>query len=700
MTNAAQTAGVLLISDSTAVRERMRTALSMSNIGRFEVEYVRTLTDALERLRTTGIDAILLEMFLPDSQGIETLERLFAAEPFVPILIVGDNLNEELALQAVARGAQDYLLIEYLDCYTAPRAIRTAIERNIIADRLFIERERAQVTLDSIGDAVLSTNVSGDITYLNMVAETMTGWQRNEATGRPLAEVFRIIDGATRETAADPLHMAILQNRIVGLTENCILVRRDGTEFAIEDSAAPIHDRARRLVGAVIVFHDVSKTWAMSAELKYAAHHDALTGLPNRLLLLDRINQAIILAHRNKTLLGVLFMDLDHFKNINDSLGHAIGDRLLRSISGRLVANIRHSDTVSRQGGDEFIILLSGIAHPEDAGVSAAKLLHAVSAPVAIDLNYLSINCSIGISIYPADGTDADTLIQNADTAMYHAKESGRNAFHFFEAEMTAKAVERQLIESSLSHAIEREEFVLYYQPIVHMKTGKIAGMEALIRWQHPDRGLVFPDKFIEFAEDSGLIVKIGRWVLGEACRQAIEWQQLSLPDLIVSVNVSAVEFMDKGFVRGVRECLSASGLAARYLKLELTEGVLMKDVAKTAGILQELNAIGIELGVDDFGTGYSSLSYLRKFPIVVLKIDRSFVQQITETGGNTSIVSAIIGLGQSLGHLVIAEGVETEAQRLYLQSRDCAMGQGYLFGRPEPADVTKRLLATAFAHQ
>lgn len=700
MTNAAQTAGVLLISDSTAVRERVRTALSMSNIGRFELEYARTLADALERLRTTGIDTILLEMFLPDSQGIETLEKLFAAEPFVPILIVGDGLNEVLALQAVARGAQDYLRIEYLDCYTAPRAIRTAIERKMIADALFIERERAEVTLDSIGDAVLSTNVSGDITYLNMVAETMTGWRRDEATGRPLAEVFCIIDGVTRETARDPLQMAIEENRIVGLTENCILIRRDGTEFAIEDSAAPIHDRAGCLVGAVIVFHDVSKARAMSAELEYAAHHDALTDLPNRLLLMDRINQAIILAHRNKTLLGVLFMDLDHFKNINDSLGHAIGDRLLRSISGRLVANIRHSDTVSRQGGDEFIVLLSGIARPEDAGISAAKLLHAVSAPVSIDLNYLCINCSIGISIYPADGTDAETLIQNADTAMYHAKESGRNAFHFFEAEMTAKAVERQLIESSLNQAIEREEFVLYYQPIVHMKTGKIAGMEALIRWQHPDRGLVFPDKFMQFAEDSGLIVKIGRWVLGEACRQAIEWQRLSLPDLIVSVNVSAVEFMDKDFVRGIRECLSVSGLAARYLKLELTEGVLMKDVAKTAGILQELNAIGIELGVDDFGTGYSSLSYLRKFPIAVLKIDRSFVQQITETGGNTSIVSAIIGLGQGLGHLVIAEGVETEAQRLYLQSRDCAMGQGYLFGRPEPADVTKRLLATAFAHQ
>ncbi len=700
MSKASQTSKVLLISDSLAVLEQMDKALSAPDIGRFEVESVRTLTDALERLTTTDIDAILLDMSLPDNLGFKSLERLLAAEPNVPILIVGDNLSQDLALQAVAKGAQDHLKTEDLHCDRVPRAIRTAIERKAAADAQFIARERALITLDSIGDAVLSTNFSGDITYLNAVAETITGWQCDEATGRPLAEVFRIIDGITRETARDPMQMAIQQDRTVGLTENCILIRRDGKEFAIEDSAAPIHDRAGRLAGAVIVFHDVTKTRAMSIELKYAAQHDALTDLPNRLLLLDRIGQAIILARRNKALLAVLFMDLDHFKNINDSLGHAIGDRLLRSISERLVASVRHSDTVSRQGGDEFVILLSSIAHSEDAGISAAKLLQAVCAPVLIDLNYLCINCSIGISIYPTDGATADKLIENADTAMYHAKEGGRNAFHFFEPKMTAKAVERQVIESGLNRAIERGEFALFYQPIVHLKTGQIAGMEALIRWQHPDWGVVFPDQFIEFAEDSGLIVKIGRWVLGEACRQTIEWQQMSLPDLMVSVNVSAVEFMDPGFVQGVRKCLSASGLAARSLKLELTEGVLMKDVEKTAGILHELNAIGIELGVDDFGTGYSSLSYLHKFPIAVLKIDRSFVHQITETGGNTAIVSAIIGLGQSLGHLVIAEGIETAAQSLYLQSRGCAMGQGYLFGRPEPADVTKRLLASAFSVQ
>jgi diguanylate cyclase (GGDEF)-like protein/PAS domain S-box-containing protein len=691
---------VLLISDNPTVRKDLNAALSVSSIGRFEVKYARTLADALESLNITPIAAILLDMFLPDSQGIETFERLFAAVPDVPILIAGDIAHEDDALQTIDRGAQDYLLLEDLNCYAASRAVRTAIKRNAIANSHFIERERAQITLNSIGDAVLSTDVAGNITYLNLVAETMTGWSRDEANGQPLVEVFHIIDGLSRAIARNPMLMAIQQDKTVGLTENCMLIRRDGTEFAIEDSAAPIHDRRGHIVGAVIVFHDVSKARALSSQLKYAAHHDVLTDLPNRLLLMDRITQAIVSARRNRTALAVIFMDLDHFKNINDSLGHAVGDKILRSVSARLVANVRGSDTVSRQGGDEFIILLSEIAHPEDAAISAAKLLGAVSAPITIDSNYLCTNCSIGISIYPSDGTDAETLIQNADTAMYHAKETGRNAFHFFESGMTARAVERQLIESCLSRAIERNEFVLYYQPIVDLKTEQIAGMEALIRWQHPERGLVFPDEFIRFAEDSGLIVKIGKWVLGEACRQAVEWRRMDLPDLIVAVNVSAVEFMENGFVQGVRECLAESGLESRFLKLELTEGVLMKDVAKTDGILHELNAMGIELGVDDFGTGYSSLSYLRKFPIAVVKIDRSFVQQITEDGGNTSIVSAIIGLGQSLGHIVIAEGIETEAQKEYLQSRDCAMGQGYLFGRPQPADATKLLLEAAFACQ
>jgi len=683
---------ILLIENDPAAADRIRAALTAAGSGSFDVDWVRQLSQGLARLSKGGIDAVLLELSLPDSQGIETFDKLFSAAPDVPILVLG-NGNEALAKEAVGRGAQDYLLAGHIDSYSLPRALRNAIERKAVEDALYVEKERAVVTLNSIGDAVLCTDISGNITYLNLVAETMTGWQREAATGKPLAEVFRIVDGATRETSRNPMEMAVEQNRTVGLTVNCVLIRRDGFESAIEDSAAPIHDRAGRITGAVIVFHDVSAARAMSVQMTHSAQHDLLTSLPNRLLLNDRITQAIALARRQNKPTAVIFLDLDRFKYINDSLGHAIGDELLQSVSKRLLANVRASDTVSRQGGDEFVILLSEITHLGDAATSARKILLSLNAPHSIRGQDLRIDGSIGISVYPEDGQDAETLIKNADTAMYHAKESGRNNFQFFKAEMNLKAVERQSLESSLRCALEREEFLLHYQPKVNLDTGEITGVEALIRWQQPDRGLLQPAQFVPIAEDCGLIVQIGRWVLREACRQARAWQKAGLPLLPIAVNVSAVEFRDEGFVGGVRAILSETGLEARYLELELTEGVLMEHAESTAAVLQELKTMGVHLAVDDFGTGYSSLSYLQQFPIDVLKIDQSFVHRITGDPDDSQIVSAIISMGKSLKHLVVAEGIETQEQSAFLQAQHCAEGQGYLFSRPLAAAQFARLL-------
>ena len=686
---------ILLIENDLAAADAIRAALAAADGGSFEVEWVRQLSEGLERLSKKGIAAVLLALSLPDSHGIETFDNLFIAAPDVPILILGGNVNESLAKKAVARGAQDYLLPDHLD-YSLPRALRNAIERKAVEDALFVEKDRALVTLNSIGDAVLCTDISGKITYLNLVAETMTGWHREEATGKPLAEVFRIIDGATRKAARDPLEMAVEQNRTVGLTVNCVLLRRDGFESAIEDSAAPIHDRAGRVIGAVIVFHDVSAARAMSLQMTHSAQHDVVTNLPNRLLLNDRISQSIALARRQNRPVAVIFLDLDHFKYVNDSLGHAIGDNLLRCVSKRLLASVRGSDTVSRLGGDEFVILLSEIAYPEDAAASAKKLLLSLCAPCFIGGQDLHIGGSIGISVYPEDGEDAETLIQNADTAMYHAKEKGRNNFQFFKAEMNLKAVERQSLEGNLRRALERKEFLLHYQPKVKLTTGEITGVEALIRWQQPDRGLVPPSQFVPIAEDCGLILQIGRWVMREACRQARAWQDAGLPRLPIAVNVSAVEFRDKGFVERVRTILSETGLPARYLELELTEGVLMEDAESSAALLQELKTMGVNLAVDDFGTGYSSLSYLRQFPIDVLKIDQSFVNQITSGLDDSPIVRAIISMGKSLKLLVVAEGIETREQRAYLQTERCAEGQGYLFSRPLAAAQFANLLRTS----
>ena len=686
---------VLLISDDAADARLIRKALAELTGNEWRLERVRRLSDGVNRLRKEGIAAVLLDLFLPDSQGIKTVEALFEVAPLVPILVLASRENEAIAWQATQRGAQDHLLKDHLDGYWLPRILRSVIERKAGEEALFMEKERAQVTLNSIGDAVLSTDIAGNVTYLNLVAEGMTGWSCQEATGRPLAEVFQIIDGATREPAPNPMARAVQENKTVGLTANCILIRRDGFESAIEDSAAPIHDRGGRVTGAVIVFHDVSAARAITQKMSHLAQHDFLTDLPNRMLLSDRVANAIALARRHGKQRAVLFLDLDGFKHINDSLGHAIGDKLLQSVAQRLVACVRSSDTVSRQGGDEFVVLLSEVEHAEDAARSAEKMLLALAAPHSIAEKELHITASIGISVYPDDGRDAETLIKCADTAMYHAKDKGRNNYQFFTEDMNVRAVERQFLEGNLRRALERREFVLHYQPKINLETGAITGVEALIRWRHPERGLIPPALFVPIAEDCGLIVPIGRWVLHEACRQAQAWIDAGLPPLPVAVNISAVEFQSKDFLEGVRAILKETRLNPRYLELELTESVLMQDAGSTAPALIALKAIGVRLAIDDFGTGYSSLSYLRQFPIDTLKIDQSFVREITAGSPDDTIVSAIISMGKTLKQRVVAEGIETGEQLAFLQRQHCGEGQGFHFSRPVSAEEFVTLLKT-----
>ena len=554
------------------------------------------------------------------------------------------------------------------------------------------------MTLNSIGDAVVCTDISGNITFLNLVAERMTGWAWQEAAGLPMAEVFRIIDAESRETTPNPMELAVANDRVMNLPANCILVRRDGFESPIEDSVAPIHNREGEATGAVIVFRDVSAARAMSLQMSHSAQHDFLTGLPNRMLFNDRVNQAIALAPRHMKKVAVLFLDLDGFKHINDSLGHPVGDKLLQSIALRLVNCVRAADTVSRQGGDEFVVLLSEVAQAEDAAITARRMLQAVAEAHGVDHHDLHVTTSIGLSIYPDDGLDAETLIKNADTAMYQAKENGRQSYQFFKPAMNVRAVERQSIEESLRRAVEREEFTLHYQPKISLATGEITGAEALIRWTHPTRGAVSPAQFIPVAEDCGLILPIGKWVLREACRQARAWMDAGLPLRSVAVNISAMEFRQEEFLRGVFAILEETGLHPRCLELELTESVLMKHVDSTESILKALRARGVQVAVDDFGTGYSSLSYLRRFPIDALKIDQSFVRQITSAPDETSIVTAIISMGRSLKLRVVAEGVETQQELAFLQGNHCDEAQGYYFSRPVPAAEFAKLLESGIA--
>jgi diguanylate cyclase (GGDEF)-like protein len=422
-------------------------------------------------------------------------------------------------------------------------------------------------------------------------------------------------------------------------------------------------------------------------QMSHMASHDPLTGLPNRMLLEERLVRAITVARRFGRQVAVLFLDVDRFKHINDSLGHNVGDRLLQSVSDRLVSSVRSSDTVSRQGGDEFVVLLSEVSNASSAAASAQKIITKLTAPHMTAGHELHVSVSIGISVFPGDGEDAATLIKCADTAMYQAKALGRDQYQFFTATMNARAVERLALESSLRSALKRHEFLLHYQPKMNLNTGSMIGAEALIRWQHPDRGLVRPTQFVPIAEDSGLIVPMGQWVLLEACRQAREWQDAGLRPVPVSVNISAVEFRSKGFYEGVREILHETRLEPQYLELELTERVLMEPGDSTVAVLRALKDLGLQLSVDDFGTGYSSLSYLRKFPIDSLKLDQSFVHEIANDSDGAPIVTAVISMGKSLNYRVVAEGVETSEQLAFLQSQCCGEGQGFLFSPPLAAN-------------
>ena len=444
---------------------------------------------------------MFVNLDLPDSHGLATIDELRRVAPGVPTLVLGKSEDEDVAREALARGAKDYLLEGHIDSYSFDRAIRNMAERRSAEEALFAQKESAQVTLNSIGDAVLTSNIEGNVTYLNVVAETMTGWSREEAVGRPLETVLKIIDATSREPAANPLVWAIKKNETVGLTLNCILVRRDGYESAIEDSAAPIHDHSGAVTGAVIVFHDVSMSRAMALEMSHLAQHDPLTDLPNRTVLKDRLTQAIAAAHRSGSRVAVLFLDFDQFKYVNDSLGHAIGDKLLQSVASRLQRCVRGSDTVSRQGGDELVVLLSEITHAADAAIAARKILAALTGPHMIDQHNLYITASIGVSTYPADGHTAETLIKNADTAMYQAKEKGRNNYQFFRKEMNLRAIKRQALEAGLRDALECDRFVLHYQPKINLATGVISGVEALVRWMHPELGLIAPLEFLSVAE-------------------------------------------------------------------------------------------------------------------------------------------------------------------------------------------------------
>lgn len=557
---------------------------------------------------------------------------------------------------------------------------------------LFDEKERARVTLNVLADAVIATDDDGRVTFLNPIAENLTGWQFDDALNQPV-DMILLLRNSQGRALPSPTHLALAERRTVGMALDCELQQRDGGLLAVVGRAAPVMDHAGRPGGAVVVFHDVSEARAMAVRMTHLAYHDALTNLPNRILLQDRLLQALQQAEQSGERLGLLMLDLDHFQLINDSMGHAVGDQLLQLVALRLQQGLRPGDTVSRQGGDEFIILMPGLGSIEQAGMLSEKLRRLVAEPFQLGESRYDLSASVGISLYPDDSRDADELYRHADAALYHAKQQGRNHCRFFSGEIEEALLTRQALERHFRMGAEQESFLVYYQPKVDVEDLSTVGVEALMRWRKEDGAILAPAEFIPLAEKTGLILPLGQLVLRQACLDGKRWHDAGC-DLHVAVNVSAMQIAAAGFCEQLRATLKETGMAPDRLQLELTESVLARDVELTMAMLSELKSLGVSIAIDDFGTGYSSLSYLKSFPIDVLKIDQSFVRDMLSDSSSGAIVAAIVRMAQAMGLSLVAEGVESAEQAHALARQGVRIMQGFYYGKPMPVEEMDRRLS------
>jgi diguanylate cyclase (GGDEF)-like protein/PAS domain S-box-containing protein len=554
-------------------------------------------------------------------------------------------------------------------------------DRKLTETALRDSEARYRLMAENSTDLIARTTARGVLVYASDAVRSLLGYEPSEIVGH---SVLEYID-------PDDHHIVRRHTEGIGLgntarTYSYRARRKDGTFVWFETTSRPIESSKEGGIDEIVsVSRDISERRRAEEQIEYQAYHDALTGLPNRLLFRDRLTIALAHAKRQERPLAVMFLDLDRFKLVNDTLGHSFGDELLRVVAARLRSVLREGDTIARMGGDEFTVLLGDLRSADDAAKTAQKLLDTVAYPVTVEGHELYVTTSIGIALFPNDGDNAEALLKSADTAMYRAKDAGRSSYRLCTRSMNSRAAERLSIENALRRALERNELVLYYQPLVRLESRETAGMEALLRWNRPGYGIVPPATFIGIAEETRMIVPIGEWVLREACRQAKVWQQGQYPSLRISVNLSPRQFQQSDLREVVQRALDDSGLAPQSLELEITEGTAMFQTDRTIALLAELRELGVRIALDDFGTGHSALSYLRQFPIDRVKIDREFIQEIDTSRSNRAIVSAIVAMAHGLDLSVTAEGVETEAQVSFLLEQRCEEVQGFLFGRPEP---------------
>jgi diguanylate cyclase (GGDEF)-like protein/PAS domain S-box-containing protein len=553
--------------------------------------------------------------------------------------------------------------------------------------RLDRETSLNQTIIDCSPFAIYTRDREGIVTAWNAAAEKLFGWKATEALGHPL---FTVPPDRLRETLA--LRERVLSGESV-IDVEVQRQRRDGSLFDLSSTMAPLRDAEGRINGYLAIAADVSARKAAERRVEFLAYRDVLTGLPNRQLLVDRFNQAIVHADRQANKVALLYLDLDNFKTINESLGHAVGDALLREVSDRISACVSDADTISRQGGDEYLILLPDLPNAEAAVPVLLKIRETLLLPFTLGAHELTTSASVGVAIYSDDGRDFETLLKKADTAMYRAKDAGGNQYRYFNEQMNVEAVEYLRTKNGLRRALAQNELVLHYQPQIEQATGRVRGVEALLRWRHPDEGLLPPSRFIPIAEDSGLIVPIGEWVLREACRQAVAWRDAGLPPLLMAVNLSPVQFRHGDLPQVINKVLLDTGCDPRLLELELTESLLIHDSEASLASVRQLKQLGVKLSIDDFGTGYSSLSYLKRFDVDKLKIDQSFIRDLSRNSDDAAIVRAIIQLASSLSLRTVAEGVEDIAALSVLRELGCDDVQGYYFARPMEAQAMTEFL-------
>jgi diguanylate cyclase (GGDEF)-like protein/PAS domain S-box-containing protein len=564
--------------------------------------------------------------------------------------------------------------------------------QELVTQSLFKEKEKANATLQAIGDAVVSTNANGIIEYMNPVAENMAGCSLQQARGQNLDMIFTLKDDETLNNFF-AITRYLKNGGVFKRKTPHFLLNQNNREFAIRLAANPISGVSGDLAGMVFAFTDITEIVGISQRMTFLANHDFLTKLPNRVLLQDRLNKAIDNAHRFNTQIAVLFIDLDGFKKINDGMGHVTGDLLLKEVAMRLRSTKRQSDTAARWGGDEFVLLLPSLTHEEVVIEIANKILSKLSRSYFLEGQELFITPSIGISIYPKDGLTADMLLTRADAAMYRVKDAGRNNFCFYSQGLNDLAKERLELEKEMHHAILEEDFEVYYQPFIDLKLNRIVGVEALLRWHHHEKGVLLPDEFLPLAEEVGLIIPIGQWLIHTVCNQLHTWQRANLPDIYAAINLSPRQVMQKDLVDSIARALKNRQIGSHCFQIEITEQTMIKDVDRIADVLQEFKSLGISVAIDDFGMGYSSLNFLKRFPIDMLKIDKSFIADVFTNPDDASIVQSVISLGHNMHMKIIAEGIETQAHLHFLKERNCDLGQGFYFSPPLEADEMTKVL-------